>query len=345
MIRFDKPTLKRKDMDSVLQTMVNEQIGPGETCSIFTGAFAEKCSCNSSTAFRTYPDCIETALDLAQVNEETVVAISPLAPHIYKTVLDKRGCKTVLVDVDRENGLVDDNALAKSGASVLILYENCGSIPLKYNRETTYADKADYSSLFVIEDVTQSIGGKFRDEAKPGDWGNVVICALEENNLVSSAGGAVMAVKGDLVYQLRGKKPSKFLRLPDLNAALGLVQISNLNDNCNQRRMIVKTYQASLAKTKHKQFGLSLLDFESACGDFAVFLDSKPEESVKFANKHEVPVVKTFEDGIIKDYENEAFDLFPVSASYYFRTVSFPVYPFLKQQEVEDISKVIAHLP
>ena len=30
LIRFFKPTLRRKDMDAVLQTMVDEKIGPGE---------------------------------------------------------------------------------------------------------------------------------------------------------------------------------------------------------------------------------------------------------------------------------------------------------------------------
>lgn len=345
MIRFFKPTLKRKDMDSVLQTMVNEQIGPGEMSSLFTSTFAEKCSCSGAVAFRTYPDCIESALKIAGVTEESVVAISPLAPDVYKSVFDKIGCKVVLVDVDRENGLVSEEKVQQSGANVLVLYENAASLPLKYNKETSEVDKCEYPSVLVIEDVTQSIGGHFGDVAKPGDWGKIVICALEEENIVSAAGGAVMAVKPDMIYQLRGKKPSSYLRLPDLNAALGSVQLQNLDDNCTQRRMILKTYQQSLAKTKHKQFGTSLLDFDSASGDFAVFLDSKPDETVKFAQKHEVPVVRTFENSLVKFYENEAFDLFPVSAAYYYRTVSFPVYPFLKQSDIENISKVIAHLP
>lgn len=345
MIRFYKPTLKRKDMDSVLQTMVDEQIGPGDKCKAFTSAFADITGCTSSVAFRTYPDCIETALKVAGVNQESIVAISPLSPSVYKTVLDKVGCKVVLVDVDKENGLPSEEAVKSSGAQVLILYESCGSLPLKYNRETTYADKCDYSTTLVIEDVTQSIGGHFRDEAKPGDWGKIVLCALEESDVVSSAGGAVMAVKAAMIYELRGKKPSELVRLPDLNASLGSVQLTNLNDSCAQRRLILKSYQQSLSKTKHRQFGLNLIDFESSAGIFAVFLDSKPDEIVKFAEKHDVPVIRTFENSILDGFEGDAFGLFPVAAAFFFRTVSFPVYPFLKQQEIDTVSKVIAHLP
>lgn len=345
MIRFYKPTLKRGDMDSVLQTMVNEQIGPGERCSYFTSSFAEKTGCQSSVAFRTYPDCIESALRLAGAEKDTAVAISPLSPSIYKEVLDKLGCKIVWVDVDKENGLVNETLVASSGAQILILYENCGSIPLKYNKDTTFADKCDFGSLVVIEDVTQSIGGHFRDEAKPGDWGKIVICALEEDNIISSAGGAVLAVKSDLTYALRSKKPSSYLRLPDMNAALGLVQLNHLDENCIRRREILKTYQQSLSKTNHRQFGLTLLDFESCAGSFSVFLDSKPEQTIKFAEKHDIPTAMTFEDCLLKDFEGDAFSLVPAAAAYYYRTVSFPVYPFLKASDVDSITKIIAHLP
>lgn len=332
-------------MDSVLQTMVNEQIGPGERCQFFTGVFSDIVGCQSSVAFRTYPDCIESALRLAGAEKDTTIAISPLAPVVYKQVIEKIGSKMVLLDVDRENGLIPQESVVSSGASILVLYENCGTLPLTYNKTTASAEKNDYSTVTVIEDVTQSIGGCYKDEAKPGDWGKIVICAFEEENLVSCGGGACLAVKGDLTYSLRNKKPSSYLRLPDMNAALGLVQLNNLNENIMKRREILKAYQQSLAKTNHKQFGLTLLDFTPSAGEFSVFLNSKPEETVKFAQKHEIPVVMTFENSIIKEYEGDAFEAFAVSAAYYHRSVSFPLYPFLTSREVDDIAKIIAHLP
>ena len=39
-IRYTKPTLIRKDMDAVLQTMVDEKIGPGEKRREFIKLFA-----------------------------------------------------------------------------------------------------------------------------------------------------------------------------------------------------------------------------------------------------------------------------------------------------------------
>lgn len=332
-------------MDSVLQAMVDEQIGPGERCQYLAQQFAQQVSCTNAVAFRTYHDCIRTALILAGAKQGTTVALSPLAPYVYIEVLSSMECSVVWVDADRENGLPDEQQVVQSNPEILILYENCGSLPLKYDNQTTFAKKCDYGDVLIIEDVTQSLGAGYRDEYKAGDWGKIVICAMEDDNLVSAAGGAVLAARGDIVYSLRSHRPDSFRRMTDLNASLASVQIENLNENNIKRREIVKVYEQSLSKTKHKKFGLTLFDFESPCAGFDVFLDCKPEEVIKFAQKREVPVKLTFEHCAAKDIEGDLFSLFPICAAYYYRTVSFPVYPFLKNNEIDEINKIIAHLP
>lgn len=345
MIQFYKPTLKRRDMDSVLQTMVNEKIGPGERARAFVQSFCETVHATSGIAFRTYPDCLSYALSAIGVGEGTKVAVSPLSPEIYRTVLDKIGCETVFVDIDKHTGCPDDALVAQSGAEVLLLYEPFGTLPVRYNEQTTFPETCDYSGVKVIEDISQSIGSKVGDECFAGKIGQIVICAMEEDGVVSAGGGAVLAVRGETVNAIRGKRPSKYLTMPDMNAALGMVQLTNLDYSCQQRGKILSAYQQSLAKTRHKQFGLSLMEFSSNASAFAVMLDSRPDETVKFASKKEVPVRMAFSDCLFKGLEADPFDVAPVAASYYFRTVEFPLYAFLKQSEIDGISKVISHLP
>ncbi|MCF0261757.1 MAG: DegT/DnrJ/EryC1/StrS aminotransferase family protein [Sphaerochaetaceae bacterium] len=345
MIQFYKPTLKRKDMDSVLQTMVNEQIGPGERGRAFVQYFCETIAATSAIAYRTYPDCLSDALKLMGAQKGVKVAVSPLSPLIYKSVIESTGAQMVYVDVNKETCCPDELLVAQSGAEILLLHETLGTLPVKYNEQTTFAEKYDYSSVKVIEDISDSIGSRVKDEAYAGSFGQIVVCALEEDSIVSAGGGAIMAVRGEYVNALRGKRPSKYLRMPDMNAALGLVQLANLDENSNKRREILKVYQQSLSKTRHKQFGLGLIDFASNGGAFGVFLDSKPEETIKFAQKHDVPVKLAFADCLIKDFEGDPFEAFPVAASFFYRTVEFPIYPFLKMSEIDSISKVVAHLP
>ena len=345
MIDFYKPTLKRKDMDGVLQTLVDEKIGPGERARGFVQLFCEKTGAVSAVAFRCYPDCLSSALRLMGAGFDTVVAVSPLSPAVYKSVIESLGAKMVLVDISRETGCVDETLLEQSGAQILLLYENCGTMPVRYNSQTTFSEACDYGQVKVIEDISESIGSRVKDEAFAGSLGQIVVCAMEEDSVVSAAGGAVMAVKGEYVNTLRGKRPSKYVRMPDMNAALGTVQLSNLEENCAKRREILKVYQQSLAKTRHRQFGLGIFDFSSNGSSFAVQLDSKPDETVKFAGKHDVPVKMAFEDCLLKGYDGDPFQDVPVAASFFYRTVKFPLYPFLKTGEIDSISKVVAHLP
>lgn len=345
MIPFFKPTLKRRDMDSVLQTMVNEQIGPGDRAKAFMQLFNETIGTSRAVAFRTYPDCLKSALTLMGAAEGVKVAVSPLSPAIYRTIIERTGAKLVYVDIDRENGCPDPKKVAESEADILLLYENKGTMPLFYNNQSTFVEKVDYGEIKVIEDISESVGGKLKDEFKAGFLGNIVICALEEDSVVSAAGGAVLAVRGEYVNTLRGKVPSKYIRMPDMNAALGAVQLANIDENSAKTREILKLYQQSLAKTRHKQFGLTNIEFASNGFSFAVQLDSKPEESIKFAQKHDVPVRMAFADCLVKDFDGDPFEAFPVAASYFYRTVEFPIYPFLKKSEIDNISKVIAHLP
>ncbi len=133
--------------------------------------------------------------------------------------------------------------------------------------------------------------------------------------------------------------------MTDMNAALGSVQLANLPEDSSVRRSINSLYRDSLMRTEHRQFGLSLADFEGSAQAFAVFLNSKPEDSVAFAKKYGVPVQMTFKDSIAASYDGDIFSDFPVAAAMCSRTVSFPVYPFLKKEEMEMTAKVIAHLP
>jgi len=345
MIQFYKPTLKRRDMDSVLQTMVNEKIGPGERARAFVQLFCETVKTTSAVAYRTYPECLSQALRLMGAGKGTRVAVSPLSPSIYRDVIEGLGAEMVMVDIDRDTGCPNDALVVGSNADILLLYENYGTLPVRYNEQTTFAEAYDYSGVKVIEDISESIGSRIGEEIYAGSTGQIVVCAFEEDSVVSAAGGAVMGVRGEYVNNLRGKRPSRYLSMPDMNAALGMVQLSNLEENCEKRREILKVYQQSLSKGGHRQFGLTLMDFVSNASGIAVQLDSKPDEAVKFAEKKSVPTRMAFEDCLMKEMEGDPFDMAPVAASFYFRAVSFPLYMFLRPDEIEIISRVIAHLP
>ena len=200
----------------------------------------------------------------------------------------------------------------------------------------------------IVEDVTESIGSVC-DEMHAGQYGDVIVCAFEEDGIISTAGGAAVVYKSTLGYdgmplEILGDDERRYLELPDMNAALGIIQIDTLSSQLERRTELYKHYLQALMKTRHKLFGIGDIGFESNGYCFTVVLDSKPETTVKFATKYGVSTRETFQ-GCLGSPFTDRFDLFPNGIPAILRGISFPLYPFLKKDDVEILRRVVSHLP
>lgn len=339
LIRFYKPALFRKDMDGVLQAMVDEKIGPGERKRQFVNDFCTLVGKKHGLALRTYSDMISASLYSLGIEEGDSVILSVLTPRIYKDVLKKNGIKMILVDVD--DSMMVSAEKAKDyieDAKAIIYYEPLSQVPHSI-------ESIKELNLPIIEDISESIGSEYQD-IKAGMAGDIVICATEENNLISTAGGAVALTDSEDIYNEMKKylgSSSHYLELPDLNAALGIVQLAKFDSILQRRGQIFRVYQQAAMKSNCKMFGSGSIDFRSNGAGFAVIVNTRPDDTIDFAKKYQITAQKTFTHAIGKDYQ-ERYDLYPKAIAAITRAVSFPLYPFLSNVDVDTIQKVISHL-
>lgn len=341
LIPFYKPTIRRKDMDAVLQTMVDERIGPGERSQEFLTLFCTLTGTKEGIALRSYVDALVAALKLCNIGPGSIVGVSILSPSVYEVAIGSLGGVVLLGDIDPEHGclsLSEATRLVSEGATALLIHEPMCQIPYG----------CDYRQLGVkvIEDISQSLESSY-EQTKAGSFGDLVVCAFEQDSIISTGGGAALvfndhafSVPLDQLYQ----RVRSFEELPDMNAALGIIQLNNLSLQMTKRREFYSLFRKSLLKTPHKLFGIGNIDFEPNGYGFCVVLDSKAEEAIKFANKYQVSAQKTFVDSL-GTLHSQRFDLYPNAVPPLLRALSFPTYPFLKQGDVEMLMKVISHLP
>lgn len=341
VIPFYKPTLRRKDMDAVLQTMVDERIGPGERKNLFLKEFCTRIEAVDGVALRSVVDALSFAIQLLELEEGSFIGASVLSPHYYQDVAHALGYSLLLGDIDLENGcLADEEAqrLVEAGCKALLIHEPMGQIPIG----TEYKEYG----VPIIEDITQSFGSLF-DGRAAGSWGDVIICSFEEDGVVSCGGGAALVCKEG------GKKKrldallahvSSYIELPDMNAALGLIQLATLDEHLHRRRELYSLYSKSLMKTHHKLFGIGHIDFEPNGYGFCTTLDSKAQEVIAFAKKYDVSAKRTFAETLAEDHQ-EDFSAFSRALPVFHRSISLPIYPFLSQSDVQIVVRVIAHLP
>jgi len=342
LIRFFKPTLRRKDMDAVLQTMVDEKIGPGERRKVFLSLLLGALSLKGGLCLRSHIDSIFMAFKALGLKEGDAVLISVLAPDVYKAAADRAGLKLILCDTDERSGTISTESIKEKiteDAKAIVLHEPVCQLPLN-------GEELKGFGLLVIEDISESFGSVLGD-VKAGQVGDIVLMAFEEDNVISAAGGSAVLASNDVLVEELDKVARPFrqcIDLPDMNAALGITQISNTEWLLKRRSELYRSYSSELLKGGKKPFGIKDVEFVSNGHAFPVIVETRPDEAIAFANKNSVSCKRTFTKCLGSPWQDR-FDLYPVSCAALSRSLSFPLYPFLQGKEIEQILRVLAHLP
>ncbi len=336
-IAYSKPTIRRKEMASVIEALASDIIGPGEKRKKFETNFFELFDFSGSiTSFRTVCDALKVALTLCEVKENSKVIISALSPFYYKEVIKSLNAEPIIVDVDKNNGLLSYEKASEhfDACDAIIFYEPFGNIPIN--------DVWDDLDIPIIEDISESLLCEY-EERKAGSIGTYIIHSLEAESLVSAGGGCVLISKKN-ERSLLNKSTPKEIALCDMNAALAVVQISKLKDNTQRRNEIFKEYVNSVSKGQHRVFGISSADYFNSGYGFCLLTKNKNDDIIKFAKKYKIEAKMPFKDRVIT-FNEETSDKYMNAKSLYFKTVAFPLYPYLRNNEKSEIIKILSHLP
>lgn len=331
--------IRRKDMDSVLNCLVEDYVDIGAYLDKFLKTAKEELGFDHGIAFRSPCTALRYALDCFALPEGASVALSALSPSYYAGVLKERKLNPLWLDVNPETGCVDKEPLeaAKGAARLMLLYEGAGILP----------DPSEYLDfgMPILEDVSESVGA-FTGEVKAGSLGTLTLLGMEQGGLVTSGGGAILYAatrrEGQVLKNAADSVPRELI-MTDLNAALGLSQLKMMGKAYERRRELAKLYAESLARSKH-----SVLRFpgdgEGAYYGFPVVLPAAVKDVRAYARKKEVETALAFEDscvarGLVPEGEC------PRAASLALRCLYFPLHPRIGKTAAQKVSKVLATLP
>jgi dTDP-4-amino-4,6-dideoxygalactose transaminase len=347
-IEVYSPTIRRKEMDAVLTAMVEEKIGPGERNRLLIQTAKEQLRFDYALALRSPAVALFLALKALNIKQGQSIIISALSPRYYLQVINDLQLTPVFCDVTYDfpcisRELIENIIVEKkddSAIGAIVLHHTLGFIP----------DTASIAELGipVIEDISQSYGlktGDKKDEMASGSRGCGVFCilGLEERDMLTAGGGA-------LIFAMN-KKDGTILRnftgiadeycLPDINAALAVVQFRELQKNIERRNEIAKIYINASLRTRHKRF-ISLSEEENNCFSFSLVLETGLKDVIAYARKKEILLENAFEKTAASSGLCENCN---VSNSLALRTVLFPMYPRLRSADVERVSRLIMTLP
>lgn len=345
-----RPTISKQELESVLDCLIHDQLGPGKIMDRFERNFASAFGFAHSSAVNSTAAAYHLALLALGVGEGDVVAMSALAPVQAFDAVRYVRAEPLLIDVARNSFHPDVEDVEKlfkqteRPIAAFILDHTYGSLsPIR-------ATLLQELGTRIIEDFTGLVGSEV-DGTFAGNQGHVSICGLSPYDLLTTGNGAVLVTERKPLEQkiasLRygGKrKPGSIAyeyALGDFQAALGAEQLSRIGETNERRKKIGRKYLEALRSTKHETY------FNHPGVDgylrFPVVVGRSMDEVLRYFRSLQIGATRAVEYPLHHLAEQARME-FPNAERLYQKAVAIPLYPSLTANNVERIASSLRGL-
>tara|TARA_B110000027_G_C16085947_1_gene285951 strand:- start:77 stop:1219 length:1143 start_codon:yes stop_codon:yes gene_type:complete len=258
-----KPFITQEIKDKVIEVLESGYLTEGPVTREFEDKLKNYLGCKHLMAVTSATTGLEMALRALKVGPGDEVIVPDYTYPATASVAPIVGAKAVIVDVSRENMLIDYDALeaAITPRTKVIIPVSLFGAPLDYDRLN--AIKKKYN-LYIIEDAACTIGAEFKGE-KIGRQADITVFSLHPRKFITTGEGGVVTTQSDELaewmnsYKHFGMDMTGASRegihfsnigtnykLTNLQAAVGLGQLKHIDALLAKRVELANNYEAML---------------------------------------------------------------------------------------------------
>lgn len=347
MIPHNKPLIEKDDIKSVIGTLNSKWIAPGEKVKEFECELAKYLS---NDGYAVAVDSGTSALHLALLSLGIKRGDEVVLPTYVCTAVLNAVNYTGAIPVFADINSYDFNISYKNTVKKMNNKTKAIIIPHMYGIP---ADIEEFLELGipVIEDCAQSIGAKFKNQ-KVGTFGDVSIFSFYATKLLTTAkGGAIYSKNKELIdsvcdlvdFDCRPEYKIRYnYHLSDFQAALGLSQLMKLDNFIKRRKEIAEEYNEIIEKKKDASL-VEIPDIkENVWYRYVIISEKDPEKIKKEFFKLGISVINPLEKWELLHRYLKLNPLdFPNAEGIVKKTISIPIFPSLKEEEILRICKAM----
>ncbi len=337
-----KPTITRKDLEGVLDCMIQDELTTGTTvkkleahCAQISGTKFALATSSHTAAFH----LAFTALDISPGDEVILPSYFNQSPL---SALKLCGATPVLVDID-------EGTLSPSVEQIREIITDSTRALVLGHMFGFPVDMSPYMELNipVIEDISH-VFGKDPADATGFFRGSILVSSFSPEMMITTGnGGMVLTANSRYYSQMRDHRngapsagiPGFDYTMTDLQGAMGISQVLKLRDFIKRRKDIAKIYFDALKKTPHQSIYAFNDDFTYQ--SFPVLFDSIPEKIDKFWKKQNIQVFKPVHPALHEYCGLRGLD-YPRSDRFSKKLYSLPIYPTLTRKEIEKVARALS---
>jgi dTDP-4-amino-4,6-dideoxygalactose transaminase len=364
LLPFTRPSIGEVEQQAVREVLESGWITTGPKAQALEQALADYIGGGVQVRlFNSATSALEASLLVAGIGPGDEVIVPAISFVATANVVLRVGARPVFVEVDLHSRNLDADGVAAAltpNTRAVIPVHFAG---LAVDMAPLYALASEHK-LLVLEDAAQAIGTEYQD-SKIGASGNPVCFSFHPNkNMTTIEGGAVASNDADFIRRLEQvrfhgiEKDSDGnidvadwggkMNLPDVNAAVGLVQLTRLDAFNQRRRELVQLYYQRLSASD-----LLVLPADAAGHSWHMFCVCLDHAAL---GKSRAALLTLFsEHGIAVGTHYPAMHLFslyrrlgygegdfPVAEKIGAQTLTLPLFPTMTEADVEHVCTTLS---
>lgn len=376
-IPFSQPSIGKEERREVMDTLKSGWLTTGPKTKEFEDAFKRYIGCRYAVALNSCTGALHLSLVASGIGRGDRVITTPFTFIATANVILHLGALPIFVDIDPKTFNIDpegvERCLKKRKVKAII--------PVHYGGQPCDMDRilriAKRYGLIVIEDAAHALGAEYKNR-KIGNIGDVTCFSFyATKNLVTGEGGMATTNNKKVadrirVYSLHGMSKDAWMRytekgswyyeiiypgfkynMMDIQASLGLHQLRRFNQFQKRREEIADSYNKAFQdmeeiKTPYVENGVKhawhlyvlKLKKEKLNIDRDQFIEELKREGIG-VSVHFIPV--HLHPWYRKNFGFKRGD-FPVAEDAYERVVSLPIYPKMKDRDVERVIRTVKRI-
>jgi perosamine synthetase len=363
-IYLSRPDITQKEIDAVCAVLRTPNLSLGPKVKEFEQAFAQYVGRKGAVAVNSGTSGLFLCVLALEIGPGDEVITTPFTFIATVNSIMMAGAKPVFVDIDPATLNIDPakiEAKITKKTKAILPVEIFGN-PADFDKICEIAKK---HNLTVIEDSCEALGSALNSK-KAGTFGTMSTFGLYPNKQITTGEGGVILTDDDnladicesLRNQGRGtgggwlehERLGYNFRLSDINCALGIVQLSRIDEIKAKRQQVAKWYQEILSSDKRLIVPTEPTGCDVSWFVFVVRLKDAAaaqnrDKILEAMKKRGIQVSNYFSPVHLQPFMVEKFGYkpgdFPVTESVSKSTIALPFYNNLTKDQVAIVCKTL----
>jgi len=367
---FSRPDIGQEEINAVVEVLSSGWITSGPKVEAFEKAFAEYVNAPYALALSSCTAGLHLAMEMLDLKPGDEVITTSLTWPATVNMIHLCGGRPVFVDVERDTVNLD-----VSWVEALITERTRAIVPVHFAGQSCDLDGlrniCQSRSITLIEDAAHAVGSEYKGK-RIGSSDNIAIFSFHPiKNMTTGEGGMITTHDKDTYERLRllrfhgvdkdawkrygsAEKDGYDLLLPgwkynmtDIQAAIGLVQLKRLDTMIERREKLTALYDELLKDVRELTLpGCVSYPVRHACHLYTVMVDREKagitrDEFMQEMKKQNIGTGLHFLAAHKLSFYRKHYPmpdgLLPETEYISERIVSLPLYPLMKETDVQDV--------